>query len=125
MEKRELIIKNYINAYNSFDIEKMVADIDISIRFINISNSAVNMEIEGLSNFLEQAQQAKKMFTQRQQTILSFKHQKDFTEIDIDYKGVLAIDLPNGLQKGSVLTLKGRSIFKFADNKVIELTDIS
>jgi hypothetical protein len=37
----------------------------------------------------------------------------------------LNMDFPNGLKKGNELILKGKSVFKFLDNKIIKLTDIS
>lgn len=50
-------------------------------------------------------------------------HNNETTEID--YSATLATDLPNGLKKGHKIELKGKSIFKFLDNKIIELIDIS
>ena len=57
--------------------------------------------------------------------IKSFQHNGNETIVEIDYHAILAIDLPNGLKAGSELNLTGKSIFKFSENKIIELTDIS
>jgi hypothetical protein len=38
---------------------------------------------------------------------------------------VVARDLPNGLKKGEVLNLSGRSEFEFKDGAIFKLTDIS
>ena len=56
---------------------------------------------------------------------MSFKHLSDETEIEIDYYAVLGMDFPNGLKRGDELKLKGKSIFKFLNDKIIKLTDIS
>ncbi|MDB5062869.1 MAG: hypothetical protein JWP67_2712 [Mucilaginibacter sp.] len=125
MKLREQIINHYINAYNNFYVDEMVANMDPSIKFENISNGEVNMTLNGLPAFIEQAEQAKAMFISRQQTIKSFKHTTSQTEIDIVYHAVLAIDLPNGMKKGDELNLTGKSIFKFMGDKISELTDIS
>ena len=122
---REKVVKNYIDGYNNFDIDKMFADFDESIIFENIQNGEVNMTLSGISALKEQAEQAKSYFSSRQQTIKTFVHTDDETEIEIDYSAVLAMDFPNGLKKGEKLNLKGKSIFKFSDNKVVKLTDIS
>ena len=79
----------------------------------------------GLKALRQQAEQAKSYFTTRAQTIISFKHVGDETEIEIDYHAILGMDFPNGLKRGDELKLKGKSIFKFFNNKVIKLTDIS
>ena len=123
--EREKIIKDYINAYNNFDIEKMLTHLDEHVKFENISNGATNMTLTDLNSFREQAEQAKKIFTTRNQTIRSWTHQDNLIEIEIEYNAVLAIDLPNGLKKGDNLNLEGKSIFKFSGDKIIELTDIS
>jgi hypothetical protein len=125
MKQREQIINYYIIAYNNFDVNGMVANMDPSIKFENISNGAVNMTLNGLPAFIEQAEQANAIFISRQQTIKSFKHTANQTEIDIAYRAVLAIDLPNGMKKGDELNLAGKSIFKFLGDKITELTDIS
>jgi hypothetical protein len=125
MTDREKMIENYIEGYNQFDINKMVADFEYHIVFKNIQNDETNMSLIGLEEFRQQAEQAKTYFTTRTMTIKSFKHLDNETEIEIDYYAILGIDLPNGLKKGQELNLKGKSIFKFSGNKISELTDIS
>lgn len=125
MKQREKIISDYIDAYNRFDIDGMVVDFDEAINFKNISNGKVNMSINGLDKFKEQAEQAKNLFTKRKQTLKSFNHKDDETEINIAYYAVLAVDLPNGLLKRDELNIEGKSIFKFRNGKIISITDIS
>lgn len=123
--EREKIIKDYINAYNNFDIERMLTHLHEQITFENISNGVTNMTLTDLNSFREQAEQAKDLFTTRRQTIKSWTPKDDLIEIEIEYYAVLAIDLPNGYKKGDNLNLQGKSIFKFSGDKIIELTDIS
>jgi hypothetical protein len=125
MEQREQIILDYIKAYNEFDTAKMVADFDESVRFENISNGESNMTLSGLAAFKAQAEEIKNVFSKRKQTVKSFHHLDDQTEIEIDYDATLAIDFPNGLKKGQQLKLQGKSIFKFSGEKIVELIDIS
>jgi hypothetical protein len=103
----------------------MVQDLDEAVVFENISNGETNMSLKGLKAFKEQAEQAKGYFSVRRQTIKTFIHRDSETEIDLDYSAVLATDLPNGLEKGDELKLQGRSIFRFEDDKITRLTDIS
>ncbi|MDR6561562.1 MULTISPECIES: nuclear transport factor 2 family protein [unclassified Arcicella] len=125
MTHKEKIINNYIEGYNQFDTDKMVLDFDDNIVFENISNGEVNMTLSGINAFKEQAEQAKVYFSARTQTIASFEHKSDEVEVEIDYYAILAMDFPNGLKKGDELKLKGKSIFKFLDDKIVKLTDIS
>ncbi|QSB27606.1 nuclear transport factor 2 family protein [Flavobacterium sp. CLA17] len=125
MIDREKIIENYIASYNQFDIDKMMADFDDKIVFENIQNGEVNMTLSGLKEFRNQAEEAKKYFSEREQTITLFSHSENQSEIAIDYRAVLAMDFPNGMQKGQELNLKGKSVFEFLNNKIVRLADIS
>ncbi len=124
-EYREKIIQNYIDGYNEFEVDKMTFNFDDNIIFKNIQNDQVNMTLNGIIEFKQQAEQAKAYFESRRQQITSILHDTDKTEIEIDYFATLAMDFPNGLKKGEKLALKGKSVFVFQDNKIIQLTDIS
>jgi hypothetical protein len=125
MIDREKIIQNYIDGYNQFDIDKMIADFDGKIVFENIQNGEVNMALSGLEEFKNQAENAKTYFSKRSQVITVFNHFESKTEIEIDYHAILAIDFPNGMKIGEELNLKGKSVFEFLDNKIFKLRDIS
>lgn len=125
MKWREEIINNYIDGYNQFNVDKMLDNFADDIVFNNIQNGEVNLTLTGIIAFREQAEQAKSYFSERQQSITGIKHFNDRTEVDIDYRAVLASDWPNGLKKGHELRLSGRSIFEFKGDKIIKLTDIS
>lgn len=125
MTHRESIIQNYIDGYNSFSVEQMVADFAENIQFENIQNGQVNLSLTGIHAFKEQAEMAKAFFTSRQQTIRSFHHKEAETEVSVDYAAVLAMDFPNGLKSGHELNLAGTSVFQFDGDKIIKLTDIS
>ena len=119
------MIRDYVDGYNSFDVEKMIANLDSNVKFENISNGLTNISLDGLDSFKAQADQVKKLFSLRKQTIKSFSHKDDETEIEIDYYAVLATDIPSGQKKGDELNLEGKSIFQFSGDKIIALTDIS
>ncbi len=119
------IIENYIEAYNTFDIERMLQDMHENVRFENISDGEVNMVTNGIDELRNQAKKAIQLFRKREQKVLDMKFDDDRAEIHIDYKGILAVDLPDGLKAGDKIELKGKSVFTFRDNKIIELKDLS
>ena len=49
----------------------------------------------------------------------------DTASIEIEYEGVLSKDILNGLKSGERIKLKGKSIFKFKDDKIVSLWDYS
>ena len=124
-ERTEKIFR-YLNAYNKMDVEKMIADFGDEIIFQNIMNSDKTMELQGVEEFKKQAIEALAYFSEREQSIESIIHKYNSTEIVINYRAIAAMDFPNGLKKGEVINLKGKSVFEFsADGKIIRLTDIS
>ncbi|MFD0766672.1 nuclear transport factor 2 family protein [Mucilaginibacter lutimaris] len=125
MDELESIVKSYIEAYNKFDIEGMLIHMDEAVVFENVSGGEVNMTLNGIEEFRNQALQAVDLFSSRKQTIANLTQAVNQIIIDIAYHGVLAIDLPNGMKQGDELNLTGRSTFTFAGDKIIRLRDES
>ncbi|GHA72534.1 nuclear transport factor 2 family protein [Pontibacter akesuensis] len=124
-ERKRQIIQNYIQAYNAFDVAGMIQDLHPNVIFENRAGGEVTFRTEGISAFRKQAEQAKTYFTERKQQLESIDFRGDVVEASINYCGVLAADLPNGMKAGDELTLQGKSIFYFKDGKIIKLQDIS
>lgn len=127
MEKEDIqrIIENYIKAYNSFDVDVMLANMDDQVIFKNLTNGETTLTTAGINDFRRQAVQAKALFKEREQKITHMTIDHDQAEVIIDYKAVLASDLPNGSKAGDKLSFKGKSLFEFRNGKIITLTDIS
>ncbi|WP_343485662.1 nuclear transport factor 2 family protein [Allomuricauda sp. d1] len=124
-EQQKKIVEKYIKSYNDFDIKGMTENLSENIIFENISNGNVDLRTEGITEFKKQAESAKQYFTQRKQTIETWNFSEPKITIEIDYKAILAIDLPNGLKKGDTLKLKGKSEFEFENGKIKTITDKS
>lgn len=125
MEDHHTIITNYVHAYNTFDIEGMLTDMHEEVVFKNISNGEVTLTTHGIDALRQQAERAKYFFAHREQKIVNISFRTDEAEVFIHYTGVLALDLPNGSKAGDKLVMNGKSVFKFSNNKIVELTDIS
>ncbi|MBW5448095.1 nuclear transport factor 2 family protein [Cohnella sp. CFH 77786] len=119
------LIRNYLNAYNSFDIDGMIRLLHENIEFRNISGGVVDTETKGIDQFRTLAEQSVKIFSQRRQTITEITIHNDTAEIEVDYVGTLATDLPNGLKAGDVIQLKGKSVFRIKNEKLIMIEDYS
>ena len=124
-EEQKKIIENYVNSYNKLDVNGMTMDLDEKVVFENISNEKVDLRTEGIKDFKQQAESAIKYFEERKQTIESWDFRDNKVFLKIDYKAVLAMDLPNGLKKGDTLKLRGQSEFEFWDGKIIRIADKS
>ncbi len=120
------MVFRYVEAYNQMDLENMISDFADDIIFQNVMNGEKTMELLGIDAFKKQAIEALSYFSTREQAIESMTHSLISTEISINYKAVAAMNFPNGMKKGDVINLQGKSIFEFsADGKIARLTDIS
>lgn len=123
--RQKEIIEGYIAAYNSFDIEALLQFVHPDVLFKNFSGDEVNATATGYHEFREMAEQSKSLFSARCQQITSFESVGGTATVGINYEGVLAADLPNGMKVGDILKLKGRSVFEFLDGMLYRITDYS
>jgi hypothetical protein len=65
------IIENYIDAYNSFDVNRMLSDMHDDVKFENISNGEVNLVTNEGMELRNQAKQAKKLFKENPTALLN------------------------------------------------------
>ncbi len=123
-EKRALIDR-YVAAYNSFDVDGMLAVLNPDVEFQNVSGGEINASASGAEEFRRMAEQSQGLFASRHQEITRFRSEGDTAAVDIRYEGVLASDLPNGMRAGETLRLEGRSEFSFRDGRIDRIADYS
>jgi len=121
-EMRE-IIETYITAYNTFDLNKMYTLLHQSIVFQNHSKGKLNLVTKGLEEFRHVAEQAQKLFSSRVQRVTNCRFDGDRAEVDIDFEGVFALEIPGWPKAGETIKLKGKSIFTFKDGLIASLSD--
>lgn len=130
MDQKEIQIKvklinDYIEAYNSFDIELMLDLLDEEIEFKNISHGEITDSTKGKVEFSLIAEQSKALFSKRKQKIENITFLKDGASVDIVFSATMAISTPDGLKAGQEISFKGSSSFTFKDNKISKIHDIS
>lgn len=124
-EEVKQMIEDYVRAYNSFDVEGMIKLLHKDILFKNFSNGELNTETRGTEEFRELAEKSSKIFSSRRQIITGYSALGDKVEVQIEYEGRLAVDLPNGLKAGDTLQLKGKSVFELKEGKISLIEDYS
>ncbi len=118
------LVDHYIDAYNRKNIDDMLMSVHPQVEFKNISAGVVNASTNGVVELRTLAQQSLSLFSERHQKIESFELQGSVAVATIAFRAVVAADLPNGLKKGQVLNLSGRSEFEFQDGAISKITDI-
>lgn len=119
------LVDRYVDAYNRMDISAMLLTVHPDVVFKNISGGCVNASANGIAELKALAEQSLPLFTERHQEILSFEADETRAVASIGFRAVVANDLPNGLKKGQILSLSGRSEFEFSDGVISRITDIS
>ena len=119
------IVENYIKAYNSFDTNGMLRDLHDEVLFENISHGQTTLTTHGIEAFKNQAESASKLFQKREQKITSMTTDGDTIEVQIEYTGIVANDLPNGLKAGDTINLTGKSTFVLKEGKISHIKDES
>jgi hypothetical protein len=120
-----ILVDRYIDAYNRKSIDEMLMTVHADVEFKNIAGGVVNASTVGVSELRALAEQSLPIFSERHQKIESFELQGSLALASISYRAVVALDLPNGLKKGQVVSLSGRSEFEFRDGAISKITDIS
>jgi hypothetical protein len=119
------LIARYLAAYNAFDIEAMLAQLDPAIRFENYSGGQLSAETSGIEAFRQLAEQSKGLFSAREQRVTGLALEGETVVADIAWRGVLAADVPDGPPAGTVLEMSGRSEFSFGAGGITKIVDRS
>lgn len=119
------IIGSYIAAYNSFDVDGMLALLSPSICFENIDGDQVTASTSGADEFRRLAEQSKALFSEREQRILSLRLDCDPAVAMIAFSGRLAKDILGGPSAGTILSVQGQSEFSFEAGRICRIVDRS
>ena len=119
------LVERYLAAYNAFDVTGMLAVLHSDVTFENVSAGQVTASANGREEFRQLAERAVTLFTSRRQSMCGYVADGDGARIDVDYEGVLAVDLGPGLAAGDTLRLTGRSTFAFRDGLIARIVDES
>lgn len=119
------LLDRFLIAYNSFDVDGMLALLSLDIRFENYSSGQLTDATDGIDEFRELAEKSKSLFSEREQRITKLTIDESSAFADIAYRGRLAIDIPDGPSAGTVLDLQGHSEYSFKGGKISKIVDRS
>lgn len=124
-EKQKIIIENYVSAFNTFDIKKMVNDLDEKITFKNTENGLITLTTNNLEEFVDISKKTMDFFKNRRIEILEFEYIDKVVVIYYKFSAVLSQDLNDKIKTGDNFTLGGKSVFTFKNKKIISIEDFS
>lgn len=119
------ITDEYVKSFNEFDVDGMLRNIHRDVVFKNIAGEEVTVELNGRIAFKNQINQPVELFEKREMEIIGQKFGEDMVENHVAFKGVLAVDIPDGPKKHELIKLQYTTIFKFKEGKIISIEDIN
>jgi ketosteroid isomerase-like protein len=119
------LIERYIQAYNTMDVEGMLATLHSDITFQNISNGELNLTTRFIKTFKTWAGETVHQFRERKQTIIGMNIKDSEADVQNSCTGIVAHDLPKGWKAGDRIELTDKSILRFRDNKISSITAIN
>lgn len=122
---QEQIVKKYIDAYNTFDIDSMLSLMSDDVKFINISGGEINVQSSGKHDLEKLARQSAEFFKARKQSLKFMNIIGEKVIVGIDFTAVLAKDMPSGLKAGDKISLTGTSEFIIKDGLIESVIDVS
>ncbi|SFW55843.1 nuclear transport factor 2 family protein [Luteibacter sp. UNCMF366Tsu5.1] len=120
---RRQLIDRYIEAYNRFDIDGMLATLSDDVRFEHHAGDTLAVATDGKTEFEKLARVGAAMFASRQQTVQSLEERDATIVATIDFHGEIAEDIPDGPGAGTVIEMRGQSEFGFADGRICRVID--
>ncbi|MCX2745568.1 nuclear transport factor 2 family protein [Mangrovivirga sp. M17] len=118
------IIEEYIAGYNEYNIDKMLKSVSKDVHFMNITHDFITLNIHGKNDFRTIAEKSKEMFKSRKQEIDDVCFKEDTVEVDVNYSAIINLGMRNQLSADEKLIIRGKSLFKFNDNQIVEIQDI-
>lgn len=118
-------IRDYIDAYNAKDVDRMIDCLADHVTFENRSGGAVDTVAKTRAEFRQLAESAVQLFASRKQEVKNHITVAGTTLVEIEYHAVLAADLPNGMKAGQIVQLSGRSLFDLGNDGITRLIDES
>lgn len=103
----------------------MLAVVHPDVKFRNVSAGEVPASTRGGAEPQRLAQDSLAPFTERRQAIDSFAAMGATAIATIAFHAVVACDLPNGLTRGQVLKLTGRTEFALREGPISAIVDVS
>jgi hypothetical protein len=119
------VVEQYLQAYNAMDVEGMLACMAQGVVFENFAGGTMTARATGKAELRAMALEAVKLFTHRCQTMTGYRESEGQAEVEIDFEGVWAVDLPGGIKAGDRISLIGRSVFRLEKGLIVYLADYS
>lgn len=120
---RQALVEAYIDAYNRFDIDGMLATLSADVRFEHYGGGELAVATNGKAEFEKLARVGAAMFASRTQRVTAMEVRGETLVVGIDFHGEVAEDIPEGPSAGTVIDMTGTSEFEFADGKICRVID--
>lgn len=117
------VVTRYLAAFNARDVEGMLAALSDNIRFRNIENDDVNVDIIGLMAFEHLARESAAAFRTRSLTPSGVIIAGPHIAFNAHFVGVLDRAAGEALKAGQNIEMDGQSYIRVEHDFITEITD--
>lgn len=117
------LIKDYVEAYNRFDVAGMLALLSDDIIFVHQTGKQVTASTHGKAAFRALANLSAEMFSARKQTILALAQRDETIVCKIEFSGTFGQDLLDGTEAGQTINRVGQSEFLIHAGRITKIRD--
>jgi hypothetical protein len=110
------VIRAYLDAYNTFDVDAMMACVTDDVRFEHHTGGVCQVATQGRAELEALARQSVPLFASRRQVPMGVRLEGDEVIVDIAFHGEIAEDIPDGPGAGTVIEMTGQSSFLIGAN---------
>ncbi len=123
MTKSEQTVRLYVEAYNTFNLKKMMRNLNDSLCYENFNGGELTLSTNTLAHFKIQAQKMMLVFEKRKLVIEQLTELENEVSISFTSKEIFAIDINEDIVAGDVITMSGETIFTFKEKEIIKIVD--
>lgn len=117
---RQYVVKKFIDSYNSSDFDELTRMLTPDVKFENIP---LKRTLKGCAQIKRQLTEAGDMFRFRALDVHTTIHNLYFSELQLTYKNILAIDIGT-FGKGDTLETSAVILLEFESAKIRRITFI-
>lgn len=117
------IVREYLDASLAKDAGRLAACFADDIHFEHHSNTGGTVTARGLAAVRGLVNDSARAIRATRQGVRDVVVAGNRVAVEIDFEGIAAADLPNGLKAGDTLRLRGVSFFTLRDGKIAALRD--
>jgi steroid delta-isomerase-like uncharacterized protein len=119
------VVKQYVDCYNSNDVEGMLDCCADDIVFETVTNPGGSIRLKGKDEMREVIEATTRAFRERRHEVIAIIVDGQRAAAETVFSGVAAAALGHQVRAGEHISIRGATIFELRDNRLARICDYS